>query len=497
LPLHASLPSTEQRRVFLRPPTGKRKVIVSTNVAETSITIDDVTAVIDSGKVKQLTYDSVTNIVTLAEQWTSRASAKQRRGRAGRVSEGTCYKLFSKRTEGKMEERTSPEIQRIPLEQLCLSALGMGWKDVIGFLGRTVSPPKVEALERAMTTLKDVGALDGGELSFLGRHMAAIPADLRCSKLMVLGSVFGCLSAVVTIASIIAVKSPFVWPPDKREAAAEARKRFSNGSGDLMTDAKAFDTWSEMRRKNGLVSTRRWCEEVHTSLTSRSLLQNFVSFQTLSDISSTRTSYLSSLEEVGLIRSTSAADVEAVSKYSCNAGLVRSLIGAALFPNIARIVLPATKYEKISSGTLALDPEAKTIKFYTSTSDSDRKDERVFIHPGSTLFTNTSFIDDSPFAAFFTRVQTSKVFLRDVTPVNALALLLLCGDKIEIDHLGRGMQVQGLRVKAWARIGTLIAVLRRLLDERLKWKIEYPAMDILEDDVVQCLRTIVSSIDVH
>jgi len=74
-----------------------------------------------------------------------------------------------------------------------------------------------------------------------------------------------------------------------------------------------------------------------------------------------------------------------------------------------------------------------------------------------------------------------------------MAVLLLCGSKIEIDHLGRGMQIQGLRVKAWARIGTLIAILRRLLDERLRWKIEYPAMDILEDDVVQSLRKLVQS----
>jgi len=244
-----------------------RKIVVSTNVAETSITIDDITAVIDTGKVKQLTYDSVTNIVCLAEQWTSRASAKQRRGRAGRVAAGSCYKLFSKKIErDKMEERTSPEIQRIPLEQLCLSVLGLGWTDVIGVLSQTLSPPKTAALERAMKTLKDVGALDGEKLSALGRHMAAIPADLRCSKLMVLGSVFGCLSATVTIASIIAVKSPFFSPPDKRDEAAKARQSFSNGSGDLLTDAKAYELWSAKRKENGMAATRRWCDEVFISL---------------------------------------------------------------------------------------------------------------------------------------------------------------------------------------------------------------------------------------
>lgn len=124
---------------------------------------------------------------------------------------------------------------------------------------------------------------------------------------------------------------------------------------------------------------------------------------------------------------------------------------------------------------------------------ADGKDERVFIHPGSTLFTATSFIDNSSFAAFFTRVQTSKVFLRDVTPLISIAVLLLCGDNFEIDHLGRGMKIAGLHVKAWARIGTLIGILRRLLDERLRWKIENPNLDILEDDVMRCLRKLLQA----
>jgi ATP-dependent RNA helicase DHX57 len=186
-------------------------------------------------------------------------------------------------------------------------------------------------------------------------------------------------------------------------------------------------------------------------------------------------------------------EISKLSQHSSNDSLLRSLVAAALYPNIARIVLPATKYEKLSSGSLALDPEARAIKFFFSSETSEGRDERVFIHPSSTLFSATSFIDNSPFGAFFNPVQTSKVFLRDITPVSALAVMLLCGDKIEIDHLGRGIRVRGLRVKAWARIGTLIAILRRLLDERLKWKIEHPEINILEDDVVVCLRKLVQS----
>lgn len=161
-----------------------------------------------------------------------------------------------------MDRQTAPEIQRIPLEQLCLTVLGMGWTDVVGILGKTLTPPKVEVVQRAMATLRQVGAIDGDRLSAMGRHMAAIPADLRCSKLMVLGSIFGCLESTVTIASILTVKSPFVSPSDKREAASEARNKFSDGSGDLLADASAFHSWHQFLKEQGTKAARKWCDEV-------------------------------------------------------------------------------------------------------------------------------------------------------------------------------------------------------------------------------------------
>lgn len=211
------------------------------------------------------------------------------------------------------------------------------------------------------------------------------------------------------------------------------------------------------------------------------------------EVASTRASYVSALYEAGLTTGTTLADISHHSIYSTNDALVRSLVASALYPNIARIVLPATKYEKLSSGSLALDPEARAIKFFTASEASNERDERVFIHPSSTLFTANSFVDNSHFVAFFSRVQTSKVFLRNITPVSSLAILLLCGDKVEIDHLGRGVRVGGLSTKAWARIGTLIGILRRLLDLRLTWKFERPSMDISSDVVIECLRKLIEN----
>jgi ATP-dependent RNA helicase DHX57 len=247
LPLHASLQSVEQRRVFPHAPAGKRKVIVATNVAETSITIDDIVAVIDTGRVKETSYDPQNKMRKLEEVWASRAACKQRRGRAGRVQTGKCYKLYTRNAEmSKMAERPEPEIRRVPLEQLCLSVRAMGIKEVSRFLSSALTPPESLAVDGAMELLGRMGALDGHDLTALGRHLSMIPADLRCGKLMVYGAMFGCLDACVIIAAILTIKSPFVSPQDKRDDAKSVRSKFSNGHGDLLGDLRAFEHWVEM-----------------------------------------------------------------------------------------------------------------------------------------------------------------------------------------------------------------------------------------------------------
>jgi ATP-dependent RNA helicase DHX57 len=258
LPLHASLQSIEQRRVFPHAPAGKRKVVVATNVAETSITIDDIVAVIDTGRVKETSYDPQNNMRKLEEVWASRAACKQRRGRAGRVQAGKCYKLYTRNAEiSKMAERPEPEIRRVPLEQLCLSVRAMGIKEVGSFLGSALTPPESMAVDGAMDLLGRMGALDGDDLTALGRHLSMIPADLRCGKLMVYGAMFGCLDACISIAAILTVKSPFVSPQDKRDEAKAARAQFAKNHGDLIGDLHAFEQWDEK------MSNRRYVPPYH------------------------------------------------------------------------------------------------------------------------------------------------------------------------------------------------------------------------------------------
>ncbi|KAK4546408.1 hypothetical protein LTR36_002085 [Oleoguttula mirabilis] len=474
LPLHASLQSADQRRVFQQPPSGLRKVVAATNVAETSITIEDIVAVIDTGRVKETSFDPANNMVKLAEVWASRAACKQRRGRAGRVRAGKCYKLYTRSAETKMAERPEPEIRRVPLEQLCLSVKAMGVSDVPAFLSSALTPPETLAVAGALSLLGRIGALDKNELTALGRHLSMIPADLRCGKLIVYGAAFGCLDACLTIAATLTVKSPFVSPQAKREESKAARAAFGRGSGDLLCDLRAFQQWSERRAAGEPTSSlRRWCDE------------NFLSHQTLMDISTTRTQYLSSLQEVGFLQPGQDARSQALNRHSENEALLRALVAGSFQPQVARIDFPDKKYAASVSGTVEIDPEARTIKFF------NEENGRVFVHPSSTLFGAQNFPGNSVFMSYFTKMATSKVFMRDLTPFNVYSLLMFSGP-ITIDPQGRGLLVDGwLRLRGWARIGVLVSRLRMMLDEVLARKVDDPALEISETALVKVVRRMV------
>lgn len=398
LPLHASLTPTEQRRVFPPAPKGKRKVIAATNVAETSITIEDIVAVIDVGKVKETSFDPQNNMTKLEEVWASRAACKQRRGRAGRVKAGRCYKLYTRHAEAKMAERPEPEIRRVPLEQLCLSVRAMGIKDVPAFLASALTPPEDMAVEGALDLLRRIGALDADDLTALGRHLSMIPADLRCSKLMVYGATFSCLEACLTAAAILTVKSPFVSPQAKREESKTARSTFAPTQGDLLCDLRAYEQWSSMKGMSSHRDVRSWCD------------QNYLSNQTLNDIASNRSQYVSSLKEVGFLPSNyQPATYPSLNTQTSNSALIRALIAGAFNPQIVRIEFPDKKFAPSISGAVELDPEARTIKFF------NQENGRVFVHPGSTLFSAQNFVSGAAYMSYFNKMATSKIFARELT----------------------------------------------------------------------------------
>ncbi|KEF55436.1 uncharacterized protein A1O9_08186 [Exophiala aquamarina CBS 119918] len=474
LPLHASLTPAEQRLVFRKPPAGKRKVVVATNVAETSITIEDIVAVIDTGKVKETTYDPASNMVRLQEVWASQAACKQRRGRAGRVRAGTCYKLFTKNIEAKMAPAPAPEMHRTPLEQLCLSVKATGVdRNVADFLSRTISPPDSRAVATAMVTLQRIGALENDRLTGLGTYLSTIPADLRCGKLLVYGVLFDCVETCLTIAATLTTRSPFVSPRDKREEAKEARTSFPTSDGDLILDCHAFSQWKERSSGMRYRELQEWCSS------------RFLNQQILRDIDSTRRQLLDSLIESGLLPVEYSSTVAMHNKNSGNSMLLRAVISGALNPQISRIQLPDKKYIASMSGAKELDPDAKTIKYF------NQENGRVFVHPSSILFDAHSFSGAAAFVAYFAKMETSKTFIRDLTPLNAYGLLLF-GGPIEVETSGAGLVVDGwLKLRGWARIGVLASRLRVLVDDELKRRIDSSSLQVQDGSLFDIVRHLV------
>ncbi|KAI7898210.1 P-loop containing nucleoside triphosphate hydrolase protein [Cokeromyces recurvatus] len=469
LPLHANLSPQEQTRVFKTVPAHVRKIVVATNVAETSITIEGVVYVIDSGRVKETQFEASNQMMHLVETWASRASCKQRRGRAGRTRPGQCFKLFTQHTdETKMRAQQVPELLRTPLEQLCLTVKAMGHEDIRAFLAKAIDPPSVKALDAAVRSLRQVDAIDViGDLTPLGRHMASIPADLRISKMLLFGSVFGCLEPILTIASIMSLKSPFTSPMEKREEAKRAREKFNYGKSDWLADMKAYEEWHETIQTKGLKAARKFCEE------------NFLSFATLNEVQNLRRQYREALSEIGFSKS-SNENVD-------NINLIKSIIFAGLNPNVAKIQLPDTKYDKLIGGTVEREKEAKEIKYIT------KEDGRVFLHPSSLLFSNNNY--NSSFLTYFSKMATSKTFIRDGTEVPSYGILFF-GGQINVDHLGRGLTVgeeDWIKFRSWARIGVLVNQLKRLLQLELEYKIEDPDLDVSNTGVAHAIISLITN----
>ncbi|KAJ3111071.1 hypothetical protein HDU96_006010 [Phlyctochytrium bullatum] len=466
-PLHASLSSKQQSAVFRRPKKGFRKVVAATNVAETSITIDDVVFVIDSGRVKEMRYEG--SVMALTETLASAASCRQRRGRAGRVRPGFCYKLFSRHLEKTiMPPQTVPEILRVPLEQLCLTLKAMGLNDVVGFLLKAVDPPPVDNIKAAIDDLKSLSALEEAseQLTSLGQHLAAIPADVRVAKMLIFGAIFHCLDPILTISALMSTKSPFVAGGTKREEARAVRKSFAWEKSDWLTDCRAFDAWMEARA-GGKAAEMDFCE------------RNFLSSVTLSTIADLRKQYLDILDDLGfLVRG--AGGEPKWNENAKDAKLIKAAIVAGLYPRVVTIKHPDTRYVETAFGAMRKEADAHEIRFF------EVGNERVHVHPASVNFDATKFED--LFLVYHQKVSTTKVFLRDTTMVSPWPLLML-GGKLTVDHAGRTVDIGDgfARFQAFPRIAVLVNGLRRVLDVELGRKVERPGYDVSASAVGRCL----------
>jgi HrpA-like RNA helicase len=208
LQLHSSLSIDEQDKVFDIAPDGVRKCILSTNIAETSVTIDGLRFIVDSGKVKEISYDAKYKMQRLQEFWISRASAEQRKGRAGRTGPGVCYRLYSDVDYNAFNEFTTPEIRRVPLNSLILQMASMGLKDVRKF--PFIEPPSIDSIEHSLLFLIDQNALnEKEELTSIGKMLADLPVDVQIGKMLIMGSMYNVFINFILTYKLIFFKIQF------------------------------------------------------------------------------------------------------------------------------------------------------------------------------------------------------------------------------------------------------------------------------------------------
>ncbi|XP_027931004.1 probable pre-mRNA-splicing factor ATP-dependent RNA helicase DEAH5 [Vigna unguiculata] len=360
LPVYSALPSEMQYRIFEPAPPGKRKVVVATNIAEASLTIDGICYVIDPGFAKQNVYNPKQGLDSLVITPISQASAKQRAGRAGRTGPGRCYRLYTESAyRNEMPPTTVPEIQRINLTTTTLNMKAMGITDLLSF--DFMDSPSPQALVSAMEQLYSLGALDEeGLLTKLGRKMAEFPLDPPLSKMLLASVDLGCSDEILTIIAMIQTGNIFYRPREKQGQADQKRAKFFQPEGDHLTLLAVYESW---KAKN---FSGPWCSE------------NFVQSRSLRRVQDVRKQLLTIMERYKL-------DVASAGN---NFTKVTKAITAGFFFRAAR-----------------KDPQ----EGYRTLVEN----QSVYIHPSSALFHR-----QPDWVIYHELVMTTKEYMREVTAID-------------------------------------------------------------------------------
>ena len=258
LPLYARLPTADQQRVFA-PHTGRR-VVLATNVAETSLTVPGIRYVVDPGTARISRYSRRTKVQRLPIEPISRASAAQRAGRCGRTAPGVCIRLYSEQDYESRPRYTDPEILRTNLAAVILqmAALGLGDIESFGFL----DPPDARSIRDGVQVLQELGAFDtDGTITDIGRRLAQLPVDPRLGRMILQADTEGCVREVLVLAAALAIPDPRERPTDKEEAARQKHARFADEHSDFISYLNLWRYLGEQRKERSGSSFRRMCRE--------------------------------------------------------------------------------------------------------------------------------------------------------------------------------------------------------------------------------------------
>lgn len=292
--LHSTIPLAEQQVIFEPPKPGVRRIILATNIAETSITIPDVVYVVDTGKVKEQRYDPDRHMSSLVSAWVGSSNLNQRAGRAGRHRPGEYYGVLTRRRSELLRPYQTVEMKRVDLSNVVMhvKALNFPGMSVEDVLAATIEPPAAARVVAAMKDLKIVGALDNDKnLTSLGRVLLQLPIEAQMGRMVLFGSFFRCLDHALTLAAIMTNRDPFVSPMHLKRESSEKKNSWTptDFRSDLLATLQAYNQWDKMQSNGEYQRANAFCSE------------NFLAKPTLLTIQKVKTHLLRALRQAGVL----------------------------------------------------------------------------------------------------------------------------------------------------------------------------------------------------
>uniref|UniRef100_A0A8C3VEU2 ATP-dependent RNA helicase DHX29 n=1 Tax=Catagonus wagneri TaxID=51154 RepID=A0A8C3VEU2_9CETA len=411
-------------------------------------------------------YHESSQMSSLVETFVSKASALQRQGRAGRVRDGFCFRMYTReRFEGFMDYSV-PEILRVPLEELCLHIMKCNLGSPEDFLSKALDPPQLQVISNAMHLLRKIGACELNEpkLTPLGQHLAALPVNVKIGKMLIFGAIFGCLDPVATLAAVMTEKSPFTTPIGRKDEADLAKSALAMADSDHLTIYNAYLGWKKARQEGGYRSEIAYCR------------RNFLNRTSLLTLEDVKQELVKLVKAAGFSSPTSSNGSEGNRASQIlsfqEIALLKAVLTAGLYDNVGKII-----YTKSVDVTEKLACIVETAQ------------GKAQVHPSSV----NRDLQTYGWLLYQEKIRYARVYLRETTLITPFPVLLFGGD-IEVQHRERLLSIDGwIYFQAPVKIAVIFKQLRILIDSVLRKKLENPKMSLENDKILQIITELIKT----